>query len=93
MSERQRFIRPAVKVPPRLIAEALRRVATALDAADDCRKVTFYAGMSDVHDRTAVTLAWGQTALLIADEYNVDSVALLKLAATIDKGEQYVLFT
>jgi hypothetical protein len=92
MSDRQQYIKPALKAKPENIAIALRQIANMLDAADDRRKVTFYAGTPGADAVSQIALAWSQVALLIADACEVDSVTLRALAKTIDKGEQHVLW-
>jgi hypothetical protein len=91
MSNRQQFIRPAVKADPAAVASCLRKVATALDAADDESDTVFYTGDQHTQSVSYLAHAWAQTALLIADKADVDSVTLRALAAVIDNGGQRVL--
>jgi hypothetical protein len=93
VSQRQRFIRPAIVARPELIAQAFRRIANILDQADDQRKVTFYCHLMQSDNTREVTAAWSQVALLLADENEIDTSWLRLYANTIDKGVQDVLPT
>ncbi len=91
MTNRLKFIRPDVKARPQIVASNLRKIAAVLDSADEHRECAFYAGYMTGEAVRSTAIAWSQTALLIADMADVDSVTLRAMAATIDKGEQHVL--
>ena len=91
MTDRLRYIKPAVPADPALVAAALRKIATALDAGDDKREIVFYSPISSSNDLVSYMMAWSQAALIIADMADVDSVTLRAMAVTIDKGEQHAL--
>lgn len=91
MTDRLRFIKPAVQAHPHDVARALRKVATVLDWADDGRQSRFYTGELGDESVSNLAHAWAQTALIIADKADMDSVTLRAIATTIDKGEQNAL--
>jgi len=91
MSDRLRYIRPVTRADPSLVAAALRKVATALDSADDRQTFTLFASLTSSSEPADDMVAWSHAALLIADVADVDSLTLRAMAVSVDKGGQDVL--
>lgn len=93
MSLRTSFIHPKVKADPRRVAKNLRRIADVLDKADDARETDFYTGDLTDDNISMLAHAWAQTALIIADTCDVDSMTLRALALSIEpRSENARLF-
>jgi len=88
MSRRAVFVRVAVIARPEIVAHAIRRVAWALDEADDERKITFHARLDDSGTDKEIAAAWSQVALILADEFDLDSMRIRAIANGISKGVQ-----
>jgi len=88
VTDRQNHIVTLKPINQELTAKALRKIAYALDQADE--HVGTYMGfaLSDSEDIAEVGIAWMWAALLIADTREVDSVTLRSLANSIFKGVQ-----
>lgn len=92
VTNRQNYIKPAVKAKPELIMEALRKVATVLDLADDQKETVFFSSLDARDSLIDVMHAWSQTALLLADTGDITSASIRMIANSIQVGNQDVLF-
>ena len=89
---RSDYIRFEPRCDPNLIADAVKRIQTALDWADDLHIHIVQAQIGGTSDAYRQRDAWMQAAILIADLAEVDSMTLSTLRCKILGVNQDVIF-
>lgn len=90
-SGRQEYIRLCCKPESRLIHTACRRLARALNYADDRERVTLLCDIHPDHNYWATAHAWMTLAFLLADTCDIDSVTLNAIAKSVQTEVQDVI--
>lgn len=92
MTARQQFIRPHPSIDPNHVARMVRRIADALDAADQHELTSVNSVVADGHPGSYDGDVWATTCVLIADTCEIDSATLRSLARSIERVYQSGLF-
>jgi hypothetical protein len=92
MSPRKDHVMPAVRVSPRVIAQAVAVVCKVLDFTDYDVDFVVSAHLTHASPGPEQAYAWMMAAILIADVAEVDSMTLRELQNSIYKGSQNALF-